>query len=1105
MNGSSDTSSLIRLFIGEPIQHRSEYDCLNEVCFALAKTRRWAYVFANFHLNGRQIDMVVFTEATTVVVEVKGYSYPVRGGTNGTWEQTGSYGTRKIGNGYSQALNAKNTLRDEIQREIQVDGYPNSLVVITPSVPKGSTLTSDFKVVIAELSQVAHELERPSGALLTEDQCECLAKRLSLEEVGSPQAALDEELLEAERAFKSYADSFRDFNCPLATALIPDQYTYSDGRVGLQEIQSVVHAGSSSLQIHGPSGCGKTMLTTSCAVSCLDAGCIPLFVVGGNFEGDFKRLLDKEAALLGLHSVSRIIKIGKLLSKRPIVFLDGYNECRDDLKLTLTRSLRAFALRYDAGIVLSTQNDIVRPDLLITQSIIVNRPSDELKATIANIAPDEACGNLRSLLQAAESGLEAALVGQVGMVMPNGTSKFGLFDTYVRTKLGIAASEGIRVLTSIAETLVHRACFSLSVREYDRLLDSTTLAHLDHRKLVRAKLLHIRGDRIGFVHELFFSAFAAEAVIRSTKGDVSSIRAALESPRFFSSKVLILGAIDDEDVLCAVIDGLSDQTLLSACFQGECGETAQSIARRKITEMLGAMVLEARDICFQLTGDGWHAVDLVPTSHSLELKDFGSYLGAIGDGLMCGQYIDAVMAACRELDDAIVKFITANAAEAKIKKIPLRHDIFAASYTWGRRAAISQLVSFIHHGGLSFRRRDQEFGFGPAIREAWEQAETAGQFYVLIGLTRLTAHDQEAAPYVARLLANLKIHPYHLQLGLIDFSGHLREAEESVRIEIVQALQGALNKLGPMMNTIVLEALNGLGALEEEADSYISVIQAEIQSTLEGDGPDSDSAAWGLFSCQFDHPYDAAYWEQIQGLDEDRKKCLLIKACRGADGHFLLFVGILIRQLCDFCDLEVVPAIARWAALPEKTSSMPQEAVEVFLSAHEALGRLHAELPELRDDITSEADKAMLAYGELFYWASRTDVGNADTSHYMLAMRSTLLEHCRHTAAGALQLTISSMHSTDGARTSLVKKYPALSVEICRGALERRREQISYFEHGFNSDLDSIAGFAIQVLGELGGIEDLPILRDLCDDKRNGNSALNAIKNIEERCRFRRD
>jgi hypothetical protein len=97
------------------------------------------------------------------------------------------------------------------------------------------------------------------------------------------------------------------------------------------------------------------------------------------------------------------------------------------------------------------------------------------------------------------------------------------------------------------------------------------------------------------------------------------------------------------------------------------------------------------------------------------------------------------------------------------------------------------------------------------------------------------------------------------------------------------------------------------------------------------------------------------------------------------------------------------------------------------------------------------------------------------------------------------------MLSTDGARTSLVKKYPALSVEICRGALERRREQISYFEHGFNSDLDSIAGFAIQVLGELGGIEDLPILRDLCDDKRNGNSALNAIKNIEERCRFRRD
>ena len=514
------------------------------------------------------------------------------------------------------------------------------------------------------------------------------------------------------------------------------------------------------------------------------------------------------------------------------------------------------------------------------------------------------------------------------------------------------------------------------------------------------------------------------------------------------------------------------------------------------------MVLEAHSIDFQFIGENWRAVDVVPTSHHLELSNFGSYLGAIGNGLMCGQFMDAVMAGCRGVDGAIARFTTAHSAEVKAKKIPLRHDIFAAAYTWGRRAAISKLVSFVHSGGLSFCR-DEKPGFGPAIRDAWKRAETAGEFYCLIAMTRLTAHDTVAAPYVAKLLKNIKILPYHLQLGLIDFAGHLRKTDELVRTDIVQALQDTLDKLGPMMNTIIFEALNGLGALEDEANNYVSVVQSEIQSVLGGDGPDADSEAWRLFSCQFDHPYDVAYWDEIQGLDEVRKKRLLIKACRGADGRVPFFLGTLIRQLCDFRDPDVAPTIARWTGLPDKTSCIPQEAVEVYFRAHEALGVLQAELPISRGEASSEADKAMFACGELFYWAGRADAENAEASHDTLIARSTLLEGCRNTAIGALQLTTSWMLSDDGTRVSLVKKYPTLAAEICRRGLERRDTQISYFENGFNSDLSGITCFAINVLGEIGATEDLPVLRDLCDDEQCGTSALRAIKSIEERHRFR--
>jgi hypothetical protein len=238
MTNSLDTLSPIRIFIGEPLQHRSDYECVTEVCRVLTQTGQWAFVFANFHLAGRQVDVVVFTEEATFVIEAKCYSHPVSGGTNGPWEQLGPYGTRRIRNAYEQAWNARNALRDEIQRAFQIDGYPNGLVIITPEIPSGSRLASNFKVVIAGLDQTGQELQRPSGALLTQAQCETLAMRLRLEQIGSIGAALDEEVLIAERAYKSYTDAFSEFHCPVAAALIDDEYSIGETKFGLAEVLS---------------------------------------------------------------------------------------------------------------------------------------------------------------------------------------------------------------------------------------------------------------------------------------------------------------------------------------------------------------------------------------------------------------------------------------------------------------------------------------------------------------------------------------------------------------------------------------------------------------------------------------------------------------------------------------------------------------------------------------------------------------------------------------------------------------------------------------------------------------------------------------------------
>ncbi|GHD74904.1 hypothetical protein GCM10011419_12030 [Vogesella fluminis] len=66
-----------------------------------------------------------------------------------------------------------------------------------------------------------------------------------------------------------------------------------------------------------------------------------------------------------------------------------------------------------------------------------------------------------------------------------------------------------------------------------------------------------------------------------------------------------------------------------------------------------------------------------------------------------------------------------------------------------------------------------------------------------------------------------------------------------------------------------------------------------------------------------------------------------------------------------------------------------------------------------------------------------------------------------------------------------------------------RESQKMYHELGGINDLARIASFSIQVIGQFGNTDDLQNLRSLCDDEELGREALDAIKKIEDRIRYR--
>lgn len=1093
----------IRIFIGERIDHASDREILVTVCDALNKGSEWAFVFANFNVGGRQVDVAIFSSTTTLVIEAKGYRQPVNGGANGSWTQVGPYGNRKLRNGYTQALEAKNALRDVMVGLFgPLPGYPNALLAITPAIPSGSSLPpSDFKVSIGGQDAVEVALHTTSGALLTEERCEALAAHLSLERVSGRDAAIHEAVLASERTLLRYESSFLELHGPTGKRLEDDQYNLGSNLISASEVLKEALFSRSALLIRGPSGCGKSLLSARVATECLQSGVIPIHIQGKNFEGKLQKIIDAELGLLGT-STRDLLSASRHLGRQLVLFLDGYNECPEPLRTVLTRALQAFSLRYGAGIVLTSQGALARQELLSIQEILVSPPRSTLKSRLAKLSPeDENFTNCQALLEIARSGLEAELIGQAATSLPAGASKFLIFDTVARRRLGDSAAAGTRALCGFAEELISQTAFSLSVREFDRFCDATGVTDTTRRVILESRLVSLRGDRISFSHEMFFSAFMAESAVRAARKDTARLQAVLRSPRFHDSKDLIIGAIEDDSALSDVLDKITDQGILESCVRGECGDAARRIVNAKLDVLLAEMVAEPSDLHFLLNGEGWHCSSIETSAHRPLLSTFEAFLPAIGWLLMQGFHLERVMAACRAMEGRLVEANRDLYEEAKARKVPLRHEIFSQAYVFNHEIALSQLVKFVHSGGLSYRH-NPGLEFGRALKKAWSEANTHSEFYFLLGITKFTEHASWAAPYVLSLLERLKTLPYHLQLGTMDFCVWVRDVDDVVKAKMIAALEGSMDKLGGLMNSMIFDALKGLGGLDADEKNYRAVVVGEIESALSKPGPQADTEAWHVFSRQFDHPYDSIYWEEIDNLASEQKQQLLFKALKGASTEYVSFVGILIRQLADFGDPAVSEAIEPWLRLPAKRSVMPQDAVEAFFAAHEAMGSLGIQLPASQA-LPVDVDETMQACGQLAYWACRLSDSELESSPHTLGARTTLLAQSASASAGALWSSTSRMLSSDGARTHVAKSYPRTAVIICRDALKHRESQKSYHEHGFIDDRARIASFSIQVIGQFGDADDLTTLRTLCDDEGLGREALDAIKTIEDRIRYR--
>ncbi|MDL2409166.1 NERD domain-containing protein [Rhizobium calliandrae] len=668
-----------QIFIGDAVTNGSDQHVLIAVAEYLEKAGARALIFANLNLGGRQIDTIVVTEQLVLVLEAKGYRRPLRGGANGHWQVRVAGGEWKsTRNAYHQASGAALALRDTMRA---FDGaevpYLDTAVVFDPAIPAGSELTSDFKVKLLGLADLSAELAQTSKNPWSLDRWTQFARHLRLVAVGDAAAACDPSLARSETLLGDYSAGVARLYQPLTLDAVTSSWTAGGEPISSDELTRRIASGRDACLI-GPSGCGKSLGAYVVALRFAATGGIPLVVAAKNFVGSMSTLLDGETQLIADTAAREVVAAAKQLNRPLLLVIDGFNECSEPLRVALLRRIAAFGRRYEAHLVITSQNVPERADLLSLDTFDVPRPSLELKlsiATQASGAPQLPAG-ATELLSAVESCLEARLVGQLGD--KSGTaSRFDLFDRFVRARLGDQATAGVARLSVIARWMMDRITFSFALRELERTGERADRSVDD--RLLSSKLLSLRGDRVSFGHDLFLDAYAAEAVVREAGGSASAILTSLAEPRHKPRKELILGAITDPLLLEQVLAGLEDAELILACLVGRCGRAARDWAEALAEVVFGLIAVEIDTARLELGEGHMWKVGFEP-SNVVWTRQQRAVLHALPSRIAGDVYVERLVELAGRFDKRLVDETFRLREEAAAHKIAVRTGAFAAAY-----------------------------------------------------------------------------------------------------------------------------------------------------------------------------------------------------------------------------------------------------------------------------------------------------------------------------------------------------------------------------------------------------------------------------------------
>lgn len=875
-----------------------------------------------------------------------------------------------------------------------------------------------------------------------------------------------------------------------------------DGEVSTDDLNKIILE-SDGLVVLGPSGCGKSMLSRMLAMRFLEHG-FALVLESKYYETDLNDLLEKSIVAFGFDSMDELFQTSKKLDIAALVIIDGINECEGSKRPKLLLEIEKLKTDHQVKIVLSgQQNDPLIGPLNLTQ-INVDHPSLETKKSIANKFSGKGSNDkLQPLLNTISTSLEAKMVGEIAIENIERISRFTLFEVFVRQKLGAEKSDGFLLLSHIARILSEDISFSLPERRVEEILRANAIPSYVYERCIEGRILESTMGKTSFSHEMFFSFFVAESIIRFYP-DTQSILSHINAPKNHDKRLLIIGSIEDTIILNEVLDRIRDVHLLNALCQGDGGEYSKKWTERKLAEIMKMVANEIDQVQYEITPDEMYGIGIINQSLINWTDQQRTFIDLIPYRLVRGEYLSEIFDFIGKMDIKIGESVKALKEDLQKLEISAAHGAFVAAYARHSqtKTAIGSIVSSFESGIITF---DYKLNIpDEKIEElAGGKSLSAGKFYFIVTMLRWNEKLQRFYIYALDLIKNKwRGTPTTLLYEVLN-TIHYFPRNETEKKELIEGLNIIHSETkSAWTSTSIFDALSLLGALEEDADRYVPIVEEQIGKLLHHpDSAEKCDEINGIYNSQFDHPYSNAYQDAISNLSRENKELFYQMAIKGL--HSVFFGVPLLLDSFYLLKEKICPLITRFAEIPITEKSFPQDAFRVFLLSHVILGKFNHPLVSRFEDTEDPIERSLYAAAELYYWNNRKDLNSQQIKTAAASASGALFAPSNSYAIDTLDQCERNLHQISFRR--LFTGDPV--IYVC----ERYGEQIVNQSMNCLKNLDSQKPIknlsyeddpnlhALYLLGEYGSPMAIELLKSLSEHPKYGKEAVNAIKEISQK------